>query len=87
MLHEVMAYYGFRRDLRHVGYFETAQHQQIVAALKAAITQGQLIALSGIVGCGKTTTLYRLHEVLGASPTSWSRNPWRWIKTGCTLAR
>jgi type II secretory pathway predicted ATPase ExeA len=44
MLHEVMAYYGFTRDLRHVGYFETVQHQQIVAALKAAITQGQLIA-------------------------------------------
>jgi hypothetical protein len=42
MLQEVMAYYGFRRDLRHVGYFETAQHQQIVAALKAAITQGQM---------------------------------------------
>jgi type II secretory pathway predicted ATPase ExeA len=68
MLQEVMAYYGFRRDLRHVGYFETAQHQQIIAALKAAITQGQLIALSGIVGCCKTTTLHRLHEVLGREP-------------------
>jgi type II secretory pathway predicted ATPase ExeA len=68
MLYEVMAYYGFRRDLRHVGYFETDQSQQIVAALKAAITQGQLVALSGIVGCGKTTTLHRLHEVLGREP-------------------
>jgi type II secretory pathway predicted ATPase ExeA len=68
MLSEVMAYYGFTRDVRHVGYFETAQHQQIVAALKTAIKQGQLVALSGIVGCGKTTTLHRLQEVLGREP-------------------
>ena len=40
----------------------------IVTALKAAITQGQLVALSGIVGCGKTTTLHRLHEMLGREP-------------------
>jgi len=68
MLSEVMAYYGFTRDVRYVGYFETAQHQQIVGALKTAIQQGQLVALSGIVGCGKTTTLHRLQEVLGHEP-------------------
>ena len=33
MLSEVMAYYGFTRDVRYVGYFETVQHQQIVVAL------------------------------------------------------
>src|SRR5215510_9040087 len=68
MLSEVIGYYGFTRDVRHVGYFETAQHQQIVAALKTAIKQGQLVALSGIVGCGKTTTLHRLQEGLGREP-------------------
>jgi type II secretory pathway predicted ATPase ExeA len=65
MLSEVMAYYGLTRDVRHVGYFETTQHQHMMAALKAAIQQGQLVALSGIVGCGKTTTLQRLQELLG----------------------
>ena len=65
MLSEVMAYYGFTRDVRYVGYFETVQHQHIIVALKTAIKQGQLVALSGIVGCGKTTTLHRLQEVLG----------------------
>jgi type II secretory pathway predicted ATPase ExeA len=65
MLSEVMAYYGFTRDVRHLGYFETTQHQHIMAALKAAIQQGQLVALSGIVGCGKTRTLQRLQELLG----------------------
>jgi type II secretory pathway predicted ATPase ExeA len=54
MLSEVMAYYGLTRDVRHVGYFETTQHQHMMAALKAAIQQGQLVALSGMVGCGKT---------------------------------
>jgi type II secretory pathway predicted ATPase ExeA len=65
MLSEVMADYGLTRDVRHVGYFETTQHQHMMAALKAAIQQGQLVALSGIVGCGKTTTLQRLQELLG----------------------
>jgi type II secretory pathway predicted ATPase ExeA len=65
MLSEVMAYYGFTRDVRHVGYFETIQHQHIMAALKTAIQQGRLVALSGIVGCGKTTLLQRLQELLG----------------------
>ena len=50
MLQEVMDYYGFHRDFSHVGYFETAQQQQLMATLKAAIKQGQLIAVSGIVG-------------------------------------
>jgi type II secretory pathway predicted ATPase ExeA len=56
MLREVMAHDGFTRDVRHVGEFETTQHQRIMAALKAAIQQGELVALSGIIGCGKTTT-------------------------------
>jgi type II secretory pathway predicted ATPase ExeA len=68
MLSEVMTYYGFTRAVRHVGYFETTQHQHVVAALKAAIKQGQLVALSGIVGCGKTTTLQHLQELLGREP-------------------
>jgi len=64
MLSEVMDYYGLERDFRHVGYYETAHHQQIFAALKAAIKRGQLVVLSGIVGCGKTTTLRRIQDTL-----------------------
>lgn len=64
MLSEVMAYYGLTRELDHVGYFETDQHQQVVTELTNAIKQGKLVALSGIVGCGKTTMLQHIQEVL-----------------------
>ena len=57
MLSDVMNYYSFIRDFKGAGYFETEHHQQIVKELKVAIKQGQMVALSGIVGCGKTTTL------------------------------
>jgi len=64
MLSDVMDYYGLQRDFRHVGYYETAPHQQVFATLKAAIKRGQRVVLSGIVGCGKTTTLLRMQEAL-----------------------
>ena len=69
-----MAYYGFTRDVRYVGYFETVQHQQIVVALKTAIKQGQLVALSGIVGCGKTRPCTVYKRSWDMSRTSWSRS-------------
>ena len=34
MLSEVMAHYGLTRELDHVGYFETAQHQHLMAEIK-----------------------------------------------------
>ncbi len=64
MLGEVMAYYGITRSFRHVGYFETEHQRQLFKELDAAIHRGELVALSGIVGCGKTTTLLRIQEAL-----------------------
>jgi len=64
MLHEVMDYYGVHRDFRHAGYFATEAQQQLSTALKAAIKQGQLIAVAGIVGSGKTTLLHRVQDEL-----------------------
>ena len=32
--------------------------------IKAAIVSGKLVALTGVVGCGKTVTLRKLQEVL-----------------------
>ena len=60
MLSEVMEHYGFKKPLDHLGYFETDHHTQLVKELKIVIAQGRLVALSGIVGCGKTTTLQQL---------------------------
>jgi type II secretory pathway predicted ATPase ExeA len=64
MLSDVMNYYSFTRDFKGAGYFETEHHQQIVKELKVAINKGQMVALSGIVGCGKTTTLKAIQQEL-----------------------
>jgi type II secretory pathway predicted ATPase ExeA len=64
MLSDVLDHYGLSRELRHAGYFETEHHQEIFKELKAAIKLGKLIALTGLVGCGKTITLRRIQEML-----------------------
>jgi type II secretory pathway predicted ATPase ExeA len=64
MLTEVMTHFGLVKELRQAGYYETAGQKQLFNELKTATQSGLLIALTGIVGCGKTTTLRRLFEVL-----------------------
>lgn len=64
MLTEVMTHFGLVKELRQAGYYETAIQKQIFKNLKEAVQLGKLIALTGIIGCGKTTTLRRLFEVL-----------------------
>jgi len=64
MLRDVMDYHGLRHDFRQAGFFETDQYPQLYLELKTAITQGQLVAVAGIVGCGKTTVLQRMQNEL-----------------------
>jgi type II secretory pathway predicted ATPase ExeA len=52
------------KEFRNVGYFETDHHKQIFKELKMAIHQGKLIAVAGIVGSGKTTTLKKIRDTL-----------------------
>jgi len=61
---EVMEYYQLTRALRGAGYYETAHHRQLLRDVKQAVYDGSLVALTGVVGAGKTTTLRRLHETL-----------------------
>ncbi len=61
---EVMEYYGLARSPRAVGYYETAHHRQLLQDVKQAVYEGDLVALCGVVGAGKTVTLRRLQEVL-----------------------
>ena len=69
MLSDVMEYFGLKRAFDHVGYFETAQHAQLIKELKLAIRQGGLITLTGVVGSGKTTTLRQLQTALQRTRT------------------
>jgi len=64
MLSEVMGYYGITRDFRDAGYFQTKHLRRVSLDLDAAIRRGRLIALYGIVGCGKTTLLKHIRRAL-----------------------
>lgn len=64
MLSDLMAYYGLTRDFQYVGFFETEHSRQMVKELKAAIKLGRLIAVAGIMGCGKTTTLDHIQQAM-----------------------
>ena len=64
MLTEVMIHFGLVKDLRQAGYYETIAQKQLLKDLKAAAQSGTLVALTGIIGCGKTTTLRRLFAIL-----------------------
>jgi type II secretory pathway predicted ATPase ExeA len=66
MRSDVMKHYGLTRDLPRSGYFETEHQQKVFADIQAAIHGGKLLALVGLVGCGKTTTLNRLVQTLKA---------------------
>lgn len=59
-----MKEYQLVGEFRRAGYYETAHQKQLFQELKAAITSGKLVALTGVVGCGKTLTLRRLQESL-----------------------
>lgn len=64
MLTEVMEHYGLVKEFRKAGYYETAHQKQMFKEIKAAISSGKLVALTGIIGCGKTVTLRRLQSAL-----------------------
>jgi type II secretory pathway predicted ATPase ExeA len=64
MLTEVMEHFNLVKEFRKAGYYETEYQKQMFKDIKAAIHSGKLVAITGIIGCGKTTTLRRLFEVL-----------------------
>lgn len=64
MLTDVMAHFGFTKSLRQAGYFVTDHHQQLLKDLQAAIQEGGLVAMTGVVGSGKTMLLWQLQDVL-----------------------
>jgi type II secretory pathway predicted ATPase ExeA len=64
VISEAMAFYGLHRAFKHAGYFPTPHNEKIFDALKVAIQQGQLVVLSGIVGCGKSKLLRRIKDDL-----------------------
>jgi type II secretory pathway predicted ATPase ExeA len=64
VLSEAMEHYGLAHPFDGAGFFETEHHQKTVKQMKAAIQAGRLVALSGVVGAGKTVLAHRLQEEL-----------------------
>ena len=61
MLSEVTSYYGVVKDFAQAGWYETGPSGQVTKELnhEMEIRAGKLLALSGVVGSGKTTMLRR----------------------------
>ena len=64
MLSGVMEHFGFGTSLHPVVYYDSAYHQQVFTDLKAAIYAGGIVALTGVVGSGKTVLLARMQHHL-----------------------
>ncbi|AYV45101.1 AAA family ATPase [Caulobacter flavus] len=64
MLTEVMEYYGLERSPVDVEFFETDHHAQISRDLRTAIMSGRLIALTAVIGSGKTVLSRQLRTEL-----------------------
>jgi type II secretory pathway predicted ATPase ExeA len=64
MLSDVMEHFGLIKSLRHVDFFATEHHRQLLKDLKAAIHQGGIVAVTGVVGSGKTMLLGQIQEQL-----------------------
>ena len=64
MLTEVMRHYGLTRELGSAGYFETEHHRQLCREVGAAVLAGRLVAITGMVGNGKTALLRHLQADL-----------------------
>lgn len=61
---DTMKHFHLTRDLRRAGYFETEQIRKTINNVISAIKEGKLIAISGIVGSGKTTVLHEIQNRL-----------------------
>jgi type II secretory pathway predicted ATPase ExeA len=64
MLTEVMRHYSLVRPPVDAGFFETEHHAQVSRDIRAAIMGGRLIALTAVIGSGKTILSRRLRADL-----------------------
>lgn len=64
MLTEVMRHYSLARPPVDAGFFETEHHAQVSRDIRNAILGGRLIALTAVIGSGKTVLSRRLRADL-----------------------
>ncbi|MCB1615258.1 MAG: AAA family ATPase [Pseudomonadales bacterium] len=64
MYGEMMKFYGLEKDFDKAAFFESDGFLQTMENVKAAIKSGGIVALTGIVGTGKTTALRKVEEAI-----------------------
>ncbi|MCG8610147.1 MAG: AAA family ATPase [Pseudomonadales bacterium] len=64
MYGEMMKFYGLEKDFDKAQFFESDGFIQTLENIKAAIRSGGIVALTGIVGTGKTTALRKIEEAI-----------------------
>ncbi len=64
MIHDVKEYFGIEKEFRNAGFFETENYNMIFQDVISAIKEGHIIAITGIVGSGKTITARRIRKEL-----------------------
>lgn len=63
---DCMKHYGLNKEFDKADYLEMPDYQKVLANIPHAIKSGGLIAVTGIVGIGKTVALRRLQQALRA---------------------
>jgi type II secretory pathway predicted ATPase ExeA len=64
MILDVMNMYGFERELKPKGFFETPSSRGLMADLRAAVDKGFLFTVTGEIGVGKTATIKHIRKSL-----------------------
>ena len=57
-------YYELKQELDQCDYFECENYQNMLLNIKAALKSSGIIALTGIVGIGKTVTLRKIQQAV-----------------------
>lgn len=61
---EIMEFFGLQKSFKQAVFLETAYSKQLIQNIKHAISNGGIIALTGMVGSGKTTLLRKIQQEL-----------------------
>lgn len=64
MIHDVKDFFGLKKEFKNAGFFETENYKTIFQDVVSAVKEGHLIAITGIVGSGKTITARRIRADL-----------------------
>lgn len=64
MIHDIKEYYGIEKEFINAGFMKTEHYDSILKDVVSSIKEGHLIAITGVVGSGKTITARKIRNDL-----------------------